>query len=101
MSTATATQATPLSHLAENLIGSEIIKIGGQLNARIAAGERIANLTIGDFDPKVFPLPEAYVNELVRETTESGQENTYNDRTQNGPKAFCNITYSSSRPNAA
>lgn len=65
MSTATATPATPLSHLAENLIGSEIIKIGGQLNARIAAGERIANLTIGDFDPKVFPLPEAYVNEII------------------------------------
>jgi aspartate aminotransferase len=64
MSTIT-TPATPLSHLAEHLIGSEIIKIGGQLNARIAAGEKIANLTIGDFDPKVFPLPEAYVNEII------------------------------------
>ena len=65
MSTTITATATPLSHLAENLIGSEIIKIGGQLNARIAAGEKIANLTIGDFDPKVFPLPEAYVNEII------------------------------------
>lgn len=65
MSTAIVTPAATLSHLAEHLIGSEIIKIGGQLNARIAAGEKIANLTIGDFDPKVFPLPEAYVNEII------------------------------------
>ncbi len=65
MPTTTASPTTPLSILAENLIGSEIIKIGGQLNARIAAGDKIANLTIGDFDPKVFPLPEAYVNEII------------------------------------
>ncbi|QDV09555.1 Aspartate aminotransferase [Planctomycetes bacterium Poly30] len=60
-----APAATPLSNLAENLIGSEIIKIGGQLNARIAAGDKIANLTIGDFDPKVFPLPDAYLEEIL------------------------------------
>jgi len=65
MSTTTTAPTAALSHLAENLIGSEIIKIGGQLNARIAAGDKIANLTIGDFDPKVFPLPEAYVNEII------------------------------------
>ena len=65
MSTLTATPSTQLSHLAENLIGSEIIRIAGQINQRIAAGEPIANLTIGDFDPKVFPLPEAYVNEII------------------------------------
>lgn len=65
MSTTATQPAAALSYLAENLIGSEIIKIGGQLNARIAAGDKIANLTIGDFDPKVFPLPEAYVNEII------------------------------------
>ncbi|MBL0044307.1 MAG: aminotransferase class I/II-fold pyridoxal phosphate-dependent enzyme [Flavobacteriales bacterium] len=65
MHTETIIAEPQLSQLAENLIGSEIIKIGGQLNARIAAGEKIANLTIGDFDPKVFPLPEAYVNEII------------------------------------
>lgn len=61
----TLTATSPLSHLAEHLIGSEIIRIAAQINQRIAAGERIANLTIGDFDPKVFPLPEAYVNEII------------------------------------
>ncbi|MCF8257762.1 MAG: aminotransferase class I/II-fold pyridoxal phosphate-dependent enzyme [Flavobacteriales bacterium] len=55
----------PLSHLAENLVGSEIIRIAGRINERIAAGEPISNLTIGDFDPKVFPLPEAFLNEII------------------------------------
>ncbi len=64
----------PLSHLAENLIGSEIIRIAGRINERIAAGEKISNLTIGDFDPKVFPLPEAYLNEIVNAYRE-GQTN--------------------------
>lgn len=65
MSTSTTAAAPQLSHLAEHLIGSEIIRIAAQINQRIAAGEPIANLTIGDFDPKVFPLPEAYVNEII------------------------------------
>ncbi len=56
----------PLSKLAENLVGSEIIRIAGRINERIAAGEDISNLTIGDFDPKVFPLPDVYVDEIVR-----------------------------------
>ncbi|HEX2616680.1 MAG TPA: aminotransferase class I/II-fold pyridoxal phosphate-dependent enzyme, partial [Flavobacteriales bacterium] len=66
MSTTIAPPPTQLSYLAENLIGSEIIRIAAQINQRIAAGEKIANLTIGDFDPKVFPLPEAYVEEIVK-----------------------------------
>jgi len=56
----------PLSKLAENLVGSEIIRIAGRINERIAAGEDISNLTIGDFDPKVFPLPDSYVDEIVK-----------------------------------
>ncbi|WP_299706884.1 aminotransferase class I/II-fold pyridoxal phosphate-dependent enzyme [uncultured Pontibacter sp.] len=43
--------------MAQNLIGSEIIKLAGEVNAMIAKGEQICNLTIGDFDPKIFPIP--------------------------------------------
>jgi aspartate aminotransferase len=46
-----------LSHLAETLIGSEIVKLGNMISERIRAGETIYNFTIGDFDPKVFPIP--------------------------------------------
>lgn len=46
-----------LSHLAEHIVGSEIIKLAAQVNERVKAGEKIVNLTIGDFDPHEFPIP--------------------------------------------
>lgn len=46
------------STLAENLIGSEIVRLGNEINDRKRRGEHIYNFTIGDFDPKVFPIPE-------------------------------------------
>jgi len=46
-----------LSNLAETLIGSEIVKLGNAISVRINNGERIFNYTIGDFDPKIFPIP--------------------------------------------
>jgi aspartate aminotransferase len=58
-------QAIDVSDLAENLVGSEIIKIAGEINTRIAEGEEITNLTIGDFDPSIYPLPKALLNEIV------------------------------------
>jgi aspartate aminotransferase len=39
--------------MAEALVGSEIIKLAGEIKARIAQGESIFNLTIGDFDPAI------------------------------------------------
>lgn len=46
-----------VSKLAENIIGSEIIKLAGEVNEKIKQGEKIYNLTIGDFNPSVFPIP--------------------------------------------
>ena len=40
-----------LSHLSETLIGSEIVKLGGEIREKIRQGERIYNFTVGDFDP--------------------------------------------------
>jgi aspartate aminotransferase len=57
---------TAVSEMADSLIGSEIIKLGNEINERIAAGERIYNYTIGDFDPKVFPIPQALEDEIVK-----------------------------------
>ena len=47
-----------VSKVASTLIGSEIIKIGNEVNEMKRQGATIANLTIGDFDPKVYPIPE-------------------------------------------
>ena len=46
-----------VSVLAQTLKGSEIIKIGGEINELKRKGENIANLTIGDFDPSIYPIP--------------------------------------------
>ncbi|WP_153800039.1 pyridoxal phosphate-dependent aminotransferase [Foetidibacter luteolus] len=47
-----------LSNLAETLIGSEIVRMGNEINERIRQGEKIYNYTIGDFDPNIFPIPK-------------------------------------------
>lgn len=54
-----------MSDLAERLVGSEIIKIAGEINARIAQGEDITNLTIGDFNPQIYPLPQELLTEII------------------------------------
>lgn len=56
----------PVSQMAEHLIGSEIIKLGNEVNERIRAGEQITNFTIGDFDPSVFPIPAELLEEIIR-----------------------------------
>ena len=52
--------------MAENLIGSEIIKLAGEIRELIAKGERIYNFTIGDFDPKIFPIPSELKAEIIK-----------------------------------
>jgi aspartate aminotransferase len=54
-----------LSKLAESLIGSEIVKLGNEINNRIRNGEKIYNYTIGDFAPAIFPIPEALEDGIV------------------------------------
>ena len=54
-----------LSHLAETLIGSEIVKLGNAISERIREGEKIYNFTIGDFDPSIFPIPRQLEDEII------------------------------------
>lgn len=54
-----------VSVLANTLIGSEIIKIGNEVNDMKRKGAQIANLTIGDFDPSIFPIPTALEQAIV------------------------------------
>jgi aspartate aminotransferase len=46
-----------LSNLAKGVVGSEILKIAGEVRALKAKGAAICNLTVGDFDPACFPIP--------------------------------------------
>jgi aspartate aminotransferase len=47
-----------LSDLARGVVGSEILKIAAQIRALKAQGAEICNLTVGDFDPTQFPIPD-------------------------------------------
>lgn len=54
-----------LSTLAETLIGSEIVKLGGEIREKIRRGEKIYNFTVGDFDPAIFPIPKELEDGIV------------------------------------
>lgn len=54
-----------ISEMAENLQGSEIIKLAGEIKEKMAQGEKIYNFTIGDFDPKVFPIPTELTDAII------------------------------------
>lgn len=54
-----------LSYLSETLIGSEIVKLGGEIREKIRQGERIYNFTVGDFDPSIFPIPKELEDGII------------------------------------
>lgn len=54
-----------LSQLSQTLIGSEIVKLGGEIRERIRKGEKIYNFTVGDFDPNIFPIPKELEDAIV------------------------------------
>jgi aspartate aminotransferase len=46
-----------VSGMAAGLIGSEILRIASEIRALAASGRPVCNLTVGDFDPRYFPIP--------------------------------------------
>jgi aspartate aminotransferase len=67
-----------VSVLAKNLRGSEIIKIAGEINELKRQGQNIANLTIGDFDSNIYPIPSDLKQGIIE---------AYNDNQTNYPPA--------------
>lgn len=54
-----------LSGVANNLISLSISNIAAKINERKSKGEKIFNLTIGDFDPVHFPIPQKLEEEII------------------------------------
>ena len=54
-----------LSTLASGLAGSEILKIAADVRALGAAGRDVCNLTVGDFSPAEFRIPERLESGIV------------------------------------
>jgi len=53
-----------MSVTARGLQESGILKITRQVRAIIARGEKVINLTVGDFDPRYFPIPKKLAGEI-------------------------------------
>jgi aspartate aminotransferase len=66
--------APQVSTLAQHIIGSEIIKLAAEVNEKIKQGEHIFNYTIGDFNPKIFPIP-AELKKFIIEEYDNDQTN--------------------------
>ena len=65
---------TKVSEIAEHLIGSEIIKLAGEVNAKIKQGHNIYNLTIGDFNSAIYPIPSE-LKVLINKAYENNETN--------------------------
>lgn len=48
----------PIGTMARGLIGSEILRISAEIREHVAQGRKVCNLTVGDFNPREFPIPE-------------------------------------------
>lgn len=49
--------ASRVSAMASGLVGSEILRTAGEIRTLVDAGRQVCNLTVGDFDPRFFPIP--------------------------------------------
>ena len=47
-----------LGAMSRGLIGSEILRIANEIRALVAKGTSVCDLTVGDFSPQQFPIPE-------------------------------------------
>ena len=60
--------------MARGLVGSEILKIAGEIRAAQLAGRKIANFTVGDFASKEFPVPDR-LREGILKALAAGETN--------------------------
>jgi aspartate aminotransferase len=54
-----------VSDVGTTLRGSEILRIAAEIRALLANGESVCNLTVGDFDPRQFRIPQALEDGIV------------------------------------
>jgi aspartate aminotransferase len=57
---------TRVSTMAGGLVGSEILKIAGDVRTLLAGGAEVCNLTVGDFSPKQFRIPAVLEREIIQ-----------------------------------
>jgi aspartate aminotransferase len=63
-----------VSAMAGALAGSEILKIAAEIRALVAAGQSVCDLTVGDFSPAQFPIPQR-LTDAIRAALGRGETN--------------------------
>jgi aspartate aminotransferase len=63
-----------LSPLAQGLIGSEVLKVAGEVRALKRSGKSVTDLTVGDFSSAEFRIPRG-LEALIAEKLAAGQTN--------------------------
>jgi aspartate aminotransferase len=66
--------ALRVSEMAGSLVGSEILRIAGEIRALQAAGRPVLDLTVGDFSPVQFPLAER-LRDAIHAAVDRGETN--------------------------
>jgi aspartate aminotransferase len=63
-----------VSDMAAGLVASEILKVAAEIRGLVRAGKTICNLTVGDFDPKQFPIPDM-LRDGIAKALQGGETN--------------------------
>jgi aspartate aminotransferase len=72
---ARASQGAPrASQLARSLTASGILRIAAEVREMVARGEPVANLTVGDFAPAEFRIPQ-FLCDAIGEAVQAGETN--------------------------
>ena len=61
----TTEEGRRISVMSAGMSGSEILRIAGEIRAMTEAGQRVCNLTVGDFSPAEFRIPRFLENEIA------------------------------------
>ncbi len=69
-----ARDESTVNRMARGLVGSDILRIAAEIRAMQARGEKLCNLTVGDFNPREFPIPDA-LEKGVERALEAGETN--------------------------
>jgi aspartate aminotransferase len=69
-----AFSARALNTMSQGLGGSQILRIAGEIKAMQAEGQDICNLTVGDFSPAEFRIPESMAQDITK-ALQDGQTN--------------------------
>ncbi|RKH50084.1 pyridoxal phosphate-dependent aminotransferase [Corallococcus llansteffanensis] len=60
--------------MVRGLVGSEILRIAAEIRELVSKGTQVCNLTVGDFSPKEFPIPDG-LRDQIGTALQAGETN--------------------------